>query len=61
MIEHKFEIFKNSGANPIEGIVHDEEEQNISEKILSSNSWIEKQKLFSENISEITKNWKNYK
>ena len=58
LIEKRFETFKNSGASPIEGVVHDEEEKTLSEKILSSNSWIEKQKLFSENISELSKNWR---
>ena len=59
VFEEKFEILKESGTSPIEGIAHEEEQTSVQEKIFSANSWIEKQKLFQENITELSKEWKN--
>jgi hypothetical protein len=59
VLKEKFEILKQSGTSPIEGVVHEEEQKSVTEKIFSSSSWIEKQKLFAENISELSKNWRN--
>ena len=56
--QEKFKILKESGASPIEGVVHEEEDKSVSEKIFSASSWIEKQKLFQENITELSKEWK---
>ena len=59
VLKQKFEILKESGTSPIEGVAHEEEQKSVAEKIFSSSSWIEKQKLFAENISELSKNWRN--
>ena len=54
----KFSNINNTGANPIEDLHLEHEELNLIEKIHLTSSWKEKQKLFTENISELSKNWK---
>jgi hypothetical protein len=53
----KFNALKESGSNPIEGLHHTEETLSLSEKIQQTSSWHEKQKLFAENASELTREW----
>ena len=60
VLREKFEILKNSGTTPLEGVIHEEEDKSISEQIFSADSWIEKQKLFQENITELSKEWAKF-